>query len=533
MASTSISRRRSGLSGRWLFGGILLIIVAIAAALVFNGIGRPSAAAAPATVAVTRGNLVASVSGSGSVAAEQSLNLAFQANGNVTDVLVKEGDSVQAGQVLAKLDDRNLQLQVVSAQSSLDSAKARLAQAQEGNAKPEDLAAAKAQLASAQANYDKVAKGPTGADAQAAQAAVRSAQAAYDAAVKSAGTSNSQLEASAAALEKAQAAVQQAQSDYDKVAGAPNIGALPQSLKLQQTTIDYQQAKANYDSLNQTVNTDAQSKVQSAAAQLDQAKANLAKLTPSQEDLAAAQANLDVQRANLAKLTAASTSTDIQIQQSAVTQAEQSLKQAQLNLDNAALKAPFAGIISQVNIVPGSTVGGTAVNAGPIMTLINRNPLHVDLKLSENDVAQAQLGQPVQLTIQSLDGWQTDGKVSYIAPAADNNNGVVTYAVRVSFADNDPRVKVGMTADLGIVTARKENVLLVPNTALLPKGSGRVVQVPATDKQGHATTQEVSVKTGLSDGTHTEVISGLNEGQQVIALPDNGAPKQRGGPFGG
>jgi HlyD family secretion protein len=532
MASTSIPRRRSGLSGRWLIGGIALIIVAIAAALVFNGVGRPSAAAAPTTIAVTRGNLVASVSGSGSVAAEQLLNLAFQANGTVTDVLVKEGDSVQTGQALAKLDDRNLQLQVVSAQSSLDSAKARLAQAQQGNAKPEDLAAAKAQLASAQANYDKVAKGPTGADAQAAQAAVRSAQAAYDAAVKAGGTSNSQLEASAATLQKAQAAVQQAQSAYDKVAGAPNVGALPESLKLQQATIDYQQAKANYDSLNQTVNTDAQSKIQSAAAQLDQARANLAKLTPSQEDLASAQANLDVQRANLAKLTAAGTSTDLQIQQAAVTQAEQSLKQAQLNLDNATLKAPFAGIISEVNIVPGSSANSAVANAAPVMKLINRNPLHVDLKLSENDVAQVQLGQPVQLTIQSLENLQTEGKVGYIAPAADNSNGVVTYAVRVTFADNNPRVKVGMTADLNIVTAHRDNVLLVPNTALLPKGSGRVVQVPTTDKQGRPTTQEVNVKTGLSDGTHTEVLSGLTAGQQVVVLPDNGAPKQRG-PFGG
>jgi multidrug efflux pump subunit AcrA (membrane-fusion protein) len=134
------------------------------------------------------------------------------------------------------------------------------------------------------------------------------------------------------------------------------------------------------------------------------------------------------------------------------------------------------------------------------------------------------------LTILSLDGWQTDGKVSYIAPAADNSNGVVTYAVRVSFPDNDPKVKVGMTADLDIVTARKDDVLLVPNTALLPKGAGRVVQVPMTDAQGRPTTpREVEVTTGLSDGTMTEILSGLNEGDQVIALPDSGAPRKAGG----
>jgi HlyD family secretion protein len=530
MATTTLPRRK-GLSGRWIAVGIVLIVVAILAALFINGRGQRAAASGPGTTPVTRGNLTAAVAGSGSVAAEQTVNLAFQTGGTVTDVLVKEGDTVKTGQALAKLDDRALQLQVMNARSALESAQARLAQAQQGNAKPEDLAAGEAQLASAQANYDKVAKGPSAADLASAQAAVRSAQAAADAAAKTAGTSSSQLESAAAALQKTEASLRQAQANYDRVASNPDIARRPEALSLQTATIDYQQAKANYDSLSQTTGTDAQSKIASAAAQLAQARANLAKLTPTAEDLAVAKANLDQAKANFAKLTAKSTETDLQIQQAAVSQAEQSLQQAQLNLDNATLTAPFAGVVAQINIVPGST----ANNATPALRLINRDPLHVDLKLSENDVAQVQLDQPVKLTIQSLDGWQTDGKVSYIAPAADSSNGVVTYAVRVSFPDNDPKVKVGMTADLNIVTAERPSVLLVPNTALLPKGTGRVVQVPATDAQGRPTTpREVEVKTGLSDGTMTEILSGLSEGQQVITLPDNGAVRQSpGGIFGG
>ena len=452
MATTTLPRRKK-LSGRWIAVGIVLIVVAIGAALLINGRGQTATATGQSTVPVIRQNLTAMIAGSGSVTAEQSLNLPFQMSGTVTEVLVKEGDTVQVGQELAKLDDRNLQLQVASARASLESAKARLAQAQQGNAKAEDIAAVQAQLASAQANYDKTAKGPSAADKASAQAAVRSAQAAYDAAVKSAGTSGSQLESASAALQKAQANVQQAQAKYDQVASNPDIARRPESLSLQSATIEYQQAKANYDSLSQTSGTDAQSKIASAAAQLAQAKANLAKLTPTAEDLAVVKANLDQAKANLAKLTASATATDLLIQQAAVTQAEQALQQAQLNLENATLKAPFAGIIAQVNVDPGSSANA----ATAAIKLINRNPLHVDLKLSENDVAQVQLDQPVKLTIQSLDGWQTDGKVSYIAPAADNSNGVVTYAVRVSFPDNDPKVKVGMTADLDIVSAERAN----------------------------------------------------------------------------
>jgi HlyD family secretion protein len=514
----------------WWIGGIALIVVAIVAALILTGALKRPAPAVPETVAVKRGSLVATIAGSGSVAAEQSLSLAFQTNGNVNEVLVKEGDTVQAGQVLARVDDRNPQAQVASARSSLESAKARLAQAQQGNARPEDLASAQAQVASAQASYDKVTRGATPADLAASQAALRSAQAAHAAAVKSAGTSGSQLESAAAALERAQAALAQAQSAYDKVAGSPMVGALPQSLQLQQATIDYEQAKANYSSLTVTADTDAQSKIQSAAANLAQAQANLARLTPAAEDVTAAKANLDQARANLARLTAPATATDLQIQQAAVAQAESALQQAQLALDSATLKAPFAGIVLDIGIEPGSSVN----SATPVLRLINRNPLHVDLKLSENDVAQVQLDQPVTLVIASLDGWKTEGKVSYIAAAANNSNGVVTYPVRVSFADNDPRVKVGMTADLTIVTGRKDNVLLVPSTALLPKGAGRVVQVPQVDAKGKPLPpREVDVQTGLSDGTNTEILSGIGEGEPVIALPSASTSRSPSGPFGG
>jgi HlyD family secretion protein len=465
----------------------------------------------------------------------------------------------------------------------------RLSQTQEGNARPEDIAAAQAGVASAQANYDKVAKGPTAADLAAAEAAVSSAQAnydkvaqgpaaadlaaaeaavssaqaAYDAATSSAETTSSQLLAARANLEKADAAKRKAQGDYDRVAWQPDIERRPEALALQSATIDYEQAKANYDALATTAGADAQSRVDAAAAQLAQAQANLAKLTPRAEDLLTAKASLDQARANLAKLaprnedvrsarasldqaqanlaklTAASTSTDQQIQQAAVSQAEQSLKQAEIALENATLRAPFAGIVAQVNVVPGSvaTVASAASAAGPAIRLINRNPLHVDLRLSENDVAKVQLAQPVRVSIPSLGAWSTDGRVNFVAPAAENVSGVVTYVTRVSFPDNDPQVKVGMTADLTIEIARKDNVLLVPNTALLPKGTGRAAQIPdpsAPSTAGRPAVREVDVQVGLSDGTYTEVLSGLSEGQQVIALPDSGVrPSGPGSLFGG
>jgi HlyD family secretion protein len=321
-------------------------------------------------------------------------------------------------------------------------------------------------------------------------------------------------------------ALEKAQLDYTD-AIQKNANDRAALAAYQQAQIDYQQAKANYDSLADTAGSDANSKIQAAAAQLEQAKANLAKLTnpATAADLAAAQASIDQAKANLAKLTAPATETDIAIQEAAVTQAEAAVKQAELNLEQATLRAPFAGLVTDVSIVPGSQVNA----ATPAISLMDVSTMHVKMLLNENDVVRAKLGQPVQLSIDSLPDWQATGAVDYIAPSAQKVNGVVTYDVKVTFANSDPRIKAGMTANLTIVVANKKGVLLVPNTALLPKGAGHVVQVPNADGKGFT---EVDVTTGLTDGTNTEIVSGLSEGQRIIAVPTSAVPKPRGF-FGG
>jgi multidrug efflux pump subunit AcrA (membrane-fusion protein) len=107
----------------------------------------------------------------------------------------------------------------------------------------------------------------------------------------------------------------------------------------------------------------------------------------------------------------------------------------------------------------------------------------------------------------------------------------VTYAVRVSFPGIDDRVKVGMTANLIITTDEHANVLIVPASALLPKGAGYSVNVVSADGK---TTKEVDVVVGLSDGTNTEISSGLKAGDKVVTTPSTptNTPQNRG-PFGG
>jgi HlyD family secretion protein len=559
--------------------GIAVIVVAIGAGLLLSLSSSGSAAPQVSTTTVTIGSVVASVAGSGSIAAAQTLDQSFQTSGTVTHVFVKEGDSVMAGQPLAQLDTRDLELQVAGAQAALDSATTRLAQTKDGNIQPADItaqeaavASAQAQLTSALAQLDAL-KNPTPDKISSAEVAVRQAeldlQSQRDNSSASKTKAEQDLQKAVDALTQAQSKYATAKSNWEFVSETGQDPTNPETrtsdgrtvknklndtqrqqyydtfvqaeAALRSAEASVQQAQVTYDTARQAEPIS----IQQAEARLADAQAQLQALkNPSQSDIAQKQASVDQARAsltqaeaNLAKLTAPGTGSDVAIQQASVTQAEQSLKQAQLKLDQATLRAPFDSLVTAVNIVVGGSSSGGASSSdsssttasGGAFSLIDRSTLHVDLKLSENDVAKVQLGQPVDLTIDALKDWSAQGTVSYIAPSAQSSNGVVTYAVRVSFPDTDERVKVGMTANLTITTDQKDNVLLVPNSALLPNGAGHAVQVLSADG---TTVQEVAVQTGLTDGANTEITSGLKAGDKVVTTPNTGTPSAPSGPFG-
>jgi HlyD family secretion protein len=581
MSVSTYPRPRAAARAPWIIAGVVVILVAILAAL---ALVRPSAVSGPATVTAARGSITAGVSGTGTIVAEQSLDLAFVGSGTVAEVLVKEGDLVSAGQPLARLDTRDLELQVASAEASLASAQAQLEQRRSGNATPEQLAAAQASVASAEASLAKArTNNVTAADLAEAEAQLRSAraqldelragpradelaaaQASYDQAVANLAAQRTSLavakERARSEQEQAANSLRDAQDDYSKIYwDNRELERLPGDLAqerideeaaaqravanaeqtLAQKQLAYEQARADEVSGLQTAESQLReaevklrvtregatpAEIAQAEASVEQARATLDNLRQggSVPDIAAAQAGLDQARANLAELTASATASDLRIQEAGVAQAEQSLAQAQLQLEQATLRAPFAGVVSAVTIVPGSVVSG-----GGAVSLIDRDPLSVELKLSENDVAKVALGMPVTLRVEALRGTELAGEVSYVAPASETSGGVVTYAVRVDVADPGEAVKVGMTANLDIVYATSADALLVPSSALLPKGAGYIVQVPAAD----GGRQEVDVTVGLSDGANVEILSGLSEGQQIIAQPGQ-SEAPRGGLFG-
>jgi HlyD family secretion protein len=513
-------------------GGIIIAVCVIGAVVLFAMRHRRATVAssvqATSTAVVTQGYIEQTVSATGNSAAEQQVTLSFGSTDRIAEVMVEEGQQVAAGDVLARLDTASLEWQVARAQASLDTAQARLKQAEQP-ASAEDLASAQASVDSAQANYEKVKAGPTQAELASAKAAVDSAQANYEK-VK-AGPTKEDLASAKAALDEAQAALEQAQAAYDLVKDRPDVAMLPQALNLQNATIEYQRAKANYES---AANHPTPSELAAAEAQLSQAEANLTDLQarPAASDLAAAQAQVSQAEANLAQLQARPSADDVAVAQAQVDEAVVALDQTQSQLEDAVLTAPFGGTVLTVN----ARAGEWASPGAPAIVLAATGPMLLKVEADELDVPQIKVGQAVHLHFNALPGDQITGTVTFIAPASTNVQGAVAYEVGIRFEPGSVPVRLGMTAEVEIVVGSADGALLVPNRAITAdREAGRYY---VTRQRSDGSTEQVEVQIGLRDGQYTQVLKGLNLGDRLV-LPEvptssgSTSSQSSGGPFGG
>jgi HlyD family secretion protein len=405
---------------------------------------------------VKRDTIEATVSATGSIAPEAEVTLTFELAGKVEEVFVEKGQMVGAGDPLAKLETASLELQVAQAEATLALNEAKLQQTMK-EASAEDIVAAEAELASAKANYEKVKAGPT----------------------------EEELIVAKADMEKAAIAVQEAQAEYDLVAWRPGVSASPQAAALQQASIDYERAKANYQ---QTAQPPTESELKSAWAQVVQAQTNLDKLrkNPEAEEIAIAQAQVD--------------------------QAQAQLEEAHLKLKKAAITAPFDGVVASL----GAEVGELVSSGTPMVMLVDLSNFHIDVEIDEIDISQIAVGQEVLITLDALPDKEIAGHVEAIAPiaSADNDGGVVSYVVTVTIEPTDAFLRAGMSANTTITTARNENALIVPNRYIqIDRESGKMY-VERLEEDG--LTSRVEIQTGMRSELSSEVVAGLEEGDTLV-----------------
>jgi HlyD family secretion protein len=283
-------------------------------------------------------------------------------------------------------------------------------------------------------------------------------------------------------------------------------------------------AEANVSTYEANIEQD---KVNASAPDLPMYKATLDRTTEMQhEGIVSRQALDDSNRDYLAALTKRDSSkaqigvdnAKLKQARAQVMQSQASLKQLEEQLSYTTIVAPMDGVILSRDVEIGDAVSSILVlgsTATLIMTEGDINEVYVQGKVDEADIAHVYLGQPARIKVESFRDRTFNGKVTKIAPLGVEKDNVTTFEVRVSIDNPGGELKANMTANAEILLDEHKGVLTVPENAVIYDGQ-RNASVEIPDKKQKEGKRKVGVKVGISNGSVSEILSGLKEGDQVV-----------------
>lgn len=452
------------------------IIIILVGALVLAGSAfgivkaqqkRNASASDLVTYQIGYGGIKAVIDETGAVRADQSASLYWKTTGIVSDVKVSLGDRVKADQVLAVLQEDSLPQSYFLAQQELINARRAL----------EDL-------------YENAAE--VSANAQAAVANARDAldDAQYHWTLNQPGNrySPEELKAAKARLVIAEEQMENKRTRYKNADG--KIAKAQAQLLLTDAINQYQQAvwylnwlQEGADEIEMAI---LDANVEVALANLESAERNYQKVKdgPDPDDIAMAEARVAA---------------------------------AQASLDTAVISAPFDGTITAVEVIEGDLVAPNTL-AFRIDDLDN---LLVDINVSEVDINQIEIGQPVKLSFDAIQGNEYQGEVIEVSPVGIQQQGLVSFEVTIKLLDADQEVRPGLTAAVQVVVRQVEDALLIPNRAVRwVKGEQVVYLSPNGEIATAADLKIVPVVIGASSDEFSELLEGdLQEGDYIVLNP--------------
>jgi len=438
-------------------------------------------------VKTVRGDLIVSVSGTGNIEASREAKLSFGSGGKVDKVHVKEGDEVSKDEVLAKLNTDALELAKTQAEVALTEAEVALTQSQ--------VALTQAQLAQQTAEYNLENTIDTQDVLELAllnaKIDLRNAEHHLD---------ETRDIYTWPEIEVAQDDVDDWKAFLDYLM---SMGAEQESLDYAQARLDA--AESTLDAMRRSYDTEevaiAKLQVEAAVMAEAQAQKNLDELI---EDITIMELQLEAAKASVeqARESAALARESVQL-------AQQSLDQAQKNLDEATITAQFDGVIASVDAEEGDTV--TA--AMTIVHLVDPTDMELIVEVDEIDMPGVRLNQETIISVDALPDVTFEGRVTSIYPVPTKVSGIVMYNVRINLeVPGNSDLKIGMSASADIIINKQSNVLLLPSEVIEVNDQGKQVVKVMVDKQ----IQERPVVIGISDGSETEIVSGLSEGEIVV-----------------
>jgi HlyD family secretion protein len=452
---------------KWLRWTALIVMVALLGGGAYYYIKARQTAAAAATTSTVQtatarsGNLVLEASGTGYLVAASESNIAFEIDGKISEIDVKLGDTVEKGQVLAKLDDANLQYALEEAQLALLELTS-----------PEAIANAELAVTTAKSS-------------------VITAQA---------GVNNNQYWQNTALIQDyyssyiiAKDNLEKAQDSYDSLNVGEyinNSGEASAYQRLYEAQQTYNTAYYYYSLYSQKPT---QRQVDEAQATLDLAKAQL---TNAQNYLTA-----------LTGGTVPSDATGSNME--ALRKAQLAVKTAQTNLDDATVYAPMSGIVMTLS----GTVGEAISSNTTIMTIDDLSKTTIQFYLDASDWTNAKVGYEASVSFDALEGQTFTGKVTEIMPGLVSVSGssMIEGTAVLDKSVDEIGLPVGVEAAIDVISGEADNAVLVPVEALHKLSDNSYTVFVMVNGKLTLT----SVEVGLQDDTYAEIKSGLKAGDVV------------------
>src|SRR6476661_1065364 len=503
------------------------------------------------TFAVERVNLPITISANGTIVPERSVNVSPKTSGMLKSLLVKEGDRVEQGQILAYMDDSNLQGKLTQTRGQLAAAEANLQKLLNGT-RTQDIAVAKAVLAEQQASLEKLLNGNRTQDIAVAEAQVAEQQAtlqkllngnrSQDIAVAQAQLAEQQanlqkllkgnrpedIAQAIAKLRDAEYAKNQAEEDFQRNQELYNAGAIAlQVVNNSRTARDraqtqVRQAEQAVALLQAGTRPEEIAAGRAAVEQKRQALA-LARSGARPEDIAAARAAVEQKQQALALLEAGSRPEDIAQARAQVLAARGSLQSVQALIGDTVLRAPFTGTVTRKYADPGAfvtpTTAGSAVSSATsssILSLASKNQLVANV--AETNISQIKIGQAASIQADAFAGKTFAGKITQISPQSIVQQNVTSFEVKAAIINDDKQMlRSGMNVNVEFKAGELKNVLVVPTAAIVRQQRETGVFVPGGEDGKPAF---MPIKTGMTVDDKTEVRSGLKGNEKVLlSLP--------------
>jgi RND family efflux transporter MFP subunit len=192
--------------------------------------------------------------------------------------------------------------------------------------------------------------------------------------------------------------------------------------------------------------------------------------------------------------------------QAAVSQAQAGLLAARTQLEKCTITSPINGIVGSI----GLSLGDTSNPQSPAAIVSDTTQLQIEVMVSESEVSYIKEGSEVNVLVKAAQEQPYKGQVDSISSVADPTKR--NYGVKIVLANPEGNIKSGMFADLKIDTLSKKNIIAIPVSGVMPKGGRDIVYTVDQDKRA----REAEVKTGIKNDRFIEIVSGLEEGQEVI-----------------